>query len=45
MTCFLIVLYTLFLLAVSVWPSFVSTVKGIWEDDIEMDLKEIESDG
>jgi len=45
MTCFLIVLYTLFFFAVSVSPSFVSIIKGTWEDDIEMDLKEIESGG
>jgi hypothetical protein len=30
---------------VSVSPSFVSIVKGTWEDDIEMDLKEIKSEG
>jgi hypothetical protein len=29
----------------SVTVSFVSITKGTWEDDIEMDLKEMESEG
>jgi hypothetical protein len=30
---------------VSVFPSFLSITKGTWVDDVEVDLKEIESEG